>query len=210
MDMGNKGRRPIRGTDYGSRPAGRAKFRIVRTDELVEVLAGSGTPPAKKLGRKQKLLVAAVVILIAAATIGLIVWRDQASRFTLPAEYSKNAGIDIYIPKRLPEGYTLKTNSLQSDGGVVIFAINDTDSHRIVFSEQSKPETFDFQNFYDKVLKNSRKLDGTPYPATIGTGEKNSKILSIEAGKTWVIISAQAQTPDSALVQIAQQMHQQK
>ncbi len=155
---------------------------------------------------RKKLLLSAVVCVVAATSITAILFFTGSRQPLIPAEYSNSASFEIFAPQPLPDDYILDVESLKYESATLLFTIYDTSGNKINFSEQTIPAEFNFDSFYSAILKDSRKLDNTPFASTQGTDSNGDKTLSIEAGKTWVVANAKASTSDKTLQQIAERL----
>lgn len=76
---------------------------------------------------------------------------------------------------------------------VVVFVAKNNVGSRIIFTEQSKPEAFDFDTFYREQVTNAKTLSDVPFPSVTAKMQGgNMWVLSMVADATWVIASSEA------------------
>jgi len=116
----------------------------------------------------------------------------------VPVKYAQQVLFNIYVPKKIPAGFSLNPRNFEvKDGDVLLFEINNKNNDNIVFSEQAIPSGFDFDDFYQQYMANLVNLQGTPYKSVAGNvADSNRKLLSITANDTWILIT----TPRSITV----------
>jgi hypothetical protein len=161
---------------------------------------------APKPKRRLLLLVAAIVacvLLIAGA--GAIYYLSR-TRLHIPDSVTTGVHFPLYVPKKLPTGYAVDTASFQyvPTEGVFVFQAKDDAGDTIVFSEQSKPSSVDFNDFADKQLIESRKLPNLPFSTAVGkTLDKQTTLMSIVTPATWIVTTTQAELSNQQLHDVA-------
>jgi hypothetical protein len=150
-------------------------------------------------------LIAGGLILAGSALgFGIITWLSWG-RPAIPSEITDAVPFPIYIPKHLPAGYKISTDSFKytAQEGVFIFEATDTAGDRLVFTEQARLPTFDASKFTGRLL-NPTTLKGTPYVTTVGkTNDQKTTLLSIDTGKTWVLATTQTNLSNQDLQTVA-------
>jgi hypothetical protein len=157
--------------------------------------------PAQLINRKFQLNLGIGVILVALSA-GLWLWHELNIP-RVPTEAAKQVLFSIYMPSKLPSGYHINPDSYESRQGVLVFSAQNNTGDHITFSMQARPQDYDFSSFYQRSLKETKKVIGAPYSAVIGKAENDTTLLSIEADRTWLIITSRAQNPNQNLEFIA-------
>ena len=98
-----------------------------------------------------------------------------------------SANFNLYYPTQLPDGYSIKSSSIQLKDGVLTYAATRADL-RIVFTMQAVPANFNFQSFYQQYLKNTQQFH-TAYGQAVMGNIQNRVLSSMTDGKTWFILS---------------------
>jgi hypothetical protein len=147
-----------------------------------------------------------IVVIIAVG--GFVAYQRFGSepQVKVPVNVAQSVSFPIYIPQKLPEGYSIEQASFQhvSGEGVVLFQASDKAGDKLVFSEQAKPAGFNFDDFTSKQLVNSKSLPNVPYPTTVGkTLDKQTTLISIVTDKTWIIATTQSEFSNQQLQAIA-------
>ncbi|HEU5187389.1 MAG TPA: hypothetical protein VFT87_02695 [Candidatus Saccharimonadales bacterium] len=109
----------------------------------------------------------------------------------VPSEVKQKAGFAIFVPRNLPGTFAVAENSFSIQEEAVIFRATDSAGEGMLFSEQKKPVDFNFNNFYDKQMKDVKVVDGTSFSTVLGKSvEQDVTLISIVAEDTWVLISS--------------------
>jgi hypothetical protein len=103
--------------------------------------------------------------------------------------YVEKVTFPLYVPKELPNGYTLDPNSFQIKDDVLFFWIKNG-SKKIIFAEEVRPIGFDFQAFYRQQMGHPRSIPNAPYSSVIGTIQ-DGVLLSITEDQTWLLVTGQ-------------------
>jgi hypothetical protein len=149
--------------------------------------------PAKRAGLGKLLAGGAVLIAAIAVGVGVLLLAPLLSKSPVPAEIADKALFDVYYPSRLPAGYTIDQDSFQFvENDVLVFSAKKADgSGTIAFTEQAKPEDYDFNEF-NKGLNKPQKLHSGDYTAILGQLGDNQPILSVTSDSTWVLVRSEA------------------
>lgn len=156
------------------------------------------------IDRRLQLGLGAGLILIALSGIFWLWQNTTAPR--VPRDIAKQALFAIYMPSKLPSGYKINPDSYESRQGVLMFSAQNNKKGHINFSLQARPQSYDFSALYERSLKDTRKVPNTPYPAFIGKAENNTTMLSIEADRTWLIITTRTPNTEQDLEFIAKHL----
>lgn len=136
---------------------------------------------------------------VLALVVGVVVFvRSQTMAVTVPASIEQQAVFAIYVPTALPGSYQIVPESWGNEEGVVVYSLRNASGGNIALTEQSVPANFDFTGFYESQMKDIRRVDGATYESVIGGSSVNadakSRLLSIRAEDTWVLVSTQTAT----------------
>ena len=82
-------------------------------------------------------IIFAVVVISALVLIYFLLKPQDLSR-AIPLNIRNSASFDLYFPSKLPEGFSVKKDSIEYRGGVLFTQFSDGD-HTIFLSQQSKP-----------------------------------------------------------------------
>ena len=134
-----------------------------------------------------KLIVAGtlLLILVLAATSAFIFINRQPSD-PLTADFSaaqNQANFPLFVPKKLPEGYSYQAGSLRINNDIAVFSIKGPGNRALAVTEQAKPQGYDFS-----------KLSGTvEFNTDLGKNYVEDFEIrttgSIVGDKTWLIIN---------------------
>lgn len=92
-------------------------------------------------------------------------------------------------------------SSFDATSQVVTFSFSYDSGKKLIFTEQPKPEGFDFNNFYEEQLADKRTVDTAVGSATIGLFE-GSSFASVVTDKTWVIMRAPSGIDSNSLARV--------
>ena len=157
--------------------------------------------------RRRIIRVAAIAAaVLAAAAAAVIVWQITRTHIHIPQSVTRNVSFPIYIPQKLPHGYTIDESSFKyvPSENVLVFQANDQAGDTLVFSEQRKPSGFNFDDFANKQLIESKKLPNLPFSTTVGkTLDKQTMLLSIVTPTTWIIATTGAELSNQQFHDVA-------
>jgi hypothetical protein len=160
--------------------------------------------------KRRGLMVRAIVvtgILLAVCSLIVYVYRQaHAGSTTVPDSITRKVLFPIYVPERLPPGFRVDAASYEVTRDVLLFVAADQVGNIIVFTEQSKPQDFDIQAFYQNSLNQPQSVTGSSHPSIIGKSDNGNWLLSVQADTTWLIITTKAPNPQRTLEFIAQQL----
>jgi hypothetical protein len=103
----------------------------------------------------------------------------------------------------------LNPASFDATSQVVTFSFSYNNGKKLIFTEQPKPDGFDFDNFYDEQLTNKRAIDSSLGSAIIGLFE-GSSFASIVTDKTWVMTRAPSGMDASSLIHIISSLQEEQ
>jgi hypothetical protein len=152
------------------------------------------------------LVTAAIVGLGLIASAVVFLSRPQSP---IPVDISRQALFDLYYPSKLPAGYKVNPNSFTYQDSTVIFGATNTQGQNLAFTEQAAPAGFDFSQFYSS-LKDPKKIDKVSYQVVTGEGDRGSRVVSVVAGTTWIIITSKAPTDTDDIRALAAGLRRQK
>ena len=113
--------------------------------------------------------------------------------YTIPNHITENAQHPIYIPKKLPGGYKIIDGSFAISEEALLFRVEDSSGSSLAFTEQKRPQNFDFEQFYRDQMQSAKKLSGTPHPSVLGKSPSGDRfLLSIVTDDTWILVSTAA------------------
>ncbi len=150
-----------------------------------------------------------IVIVLLTAVVGFLGYKlltTTASQPTIPASIINRIPFGAYVPSKLPGTYKINPTSFSMDEEkVLVFAATDGAGTSIAFTEQAVPPKFNFNDFYQQNLTDAKTLDNVPYPSVMGKSSTNrqTKVLSIKANNTWIIVSTSAPLDTNAFAEIA-------
>jgi hypothetical protein len=155
------------------------------------------TRASTKMTRSSTLLyvLGAIAALLLIVAIFLAYKLTTTSAYMVPDYIKKNATHSIYIPRKLPNGYKIAEGSFMMDEAenTLLFRAEDSSGSSIAFTEQKRPQDFDFEKFYQEQMEGAKKLDGTPYPSVFGRAPTGDRfLLSIVTDDTWILASTAA------------------
>ena len=127
--------------------------------------------------------------IIAVVIAGLFFFTDIFQKNPIPKNIREQVDFATYYSNELPKDYFIDPNSYEVSGGVLLYAIHIPNEKQITVSQQKPPESFDFNDFHTKQLRNSRssKIDDgeTLYLGTL----ENNNVASIRTAQTWILLS---------------------
>lgn len=132
-------------------------------------------------------IVPLLLIIGLVATVGWIIRAPRQQSF-LPAELAGKITFTVYAPKTMPTGFSLKTDSLRYQEGVLLLDITSPIADEpLVVSEQARPQDFKFEDFY-KDFFGSTKTTNELGELVVGT-VRDQTIASLLTDTTWVLIT---------------------
>jgi hypothetical protein len=142
-------------------------------------------------GKKMFFLYGAVIVCLGIILVLLIaISRIDSSSVTIPDAITEKTKSSIYLPKELPGNYAIDESSfsLVEEGTVLIFEAKDGAGAKLIFSEQPRSESFDFEEFYKKQLSDAKTLNDVPFPSVWGKSMDGRLTLSIVTPETWILM----------------------
>jgi hypothetical protein len=171
-------------------PPAPAHHQAVKPKPSPPVAAQPAVHRPKARPKKRRLL---KKLLVTALVLGLLggasawAYPKYVHKNPFPADIRSKATIALFYPSKLPAGYTINSNSIHLDSGVLTYAATNGDK-RIVFTTQPAPTGFDFQAFIQKYLKNIQPVSTTYGQGFIGQSQDRS-LGSMVSGNSWFILS---------------------
>lgn len=163
------------------------------------------THPANKKRRGRIIYIlgaAAALLTITAIVLAYKVF--TAPSYAIPSHIVGQVPYPIFVPKRLPNDYKIVEKSFAIGEGTLLFRAEDSSGSSIAFTEQKRPQDFDFERFYQEQMQNAKKLNGTPYPSVLGKTLAGDRfLLSIATNETWVMLSTAAPLNEQDFTTIA-------
>lgn len=159
------------------------------------------TPHSQKM-----LIIYGASILAAISLIGVtLALTLMNSSFPIPANIQQSVKSPIYLPGKLPGNYRLTQGSFTLVEGdtVLIFNAEDATGSKLIFSEQARPKTIDFENFHKGNFENPKTLSDVPYPSVWGKAVDGRLALSIVTDDTWIMMATSSPLGDEDLHAIA-------
>ena len=154
--------------------------------------------------KKMLLIGGGVFVLSLVAVAAFIIFNRPA--VVVPKEIKQKAKSSIYVPAKLPGNYKVSEDSfgMVEDDTVLVFEADDGVGAKLIFSEQPRPKSFDFENFYKGQFQDAKTLSGVPYPSVWGKATDGRLALSMVTNDTWVLMATSAPLNDSDMLRIAQ------
>jgi hypothetical protein len=185
--------------------------RYRRKDYTLEPMRVQDTPIYKeenkkhrKKSKKRWFIGLIFVLLLAAATSLFIVTKDNSNYKELRKDLNqaqKEVPFPIFIPENLPKGFAYKKNSVSTTGSVILYSLSVNKDKIVSISEQTKPKTANFDDFYNRVLSNKTNVLSTQGKAVLGTGN-NQTIGSLVTDKVWILVSTSTDVDNQVLTQL--------
>jgi len=158
---------------------------------------------------KRKILVIGGGCLVAACLVAFFFVANPASTpVAIPDSIAKKVKYPIYLPTKLPGNYKIDENSLMlvEQDTVLLFEAKDGVGGNLIFSEQQRPQNFNFDSFHKDNLKNTETLSGVPYPSVWGKSIDDRTALSIVTEDTWILLVTSAPMDGNNMRDIVQNM----
>lgn len=148
------------------------------------------------------------MLLIAGLSVGIYKMSSNAS--IVPGRIQKSVNFSIYYPslEKLPDGYTLDTQSFRlAQPGVVLFAVTYASSKSLVFSEEEQPSSEDinkFINSYIPVNTTEQLSLGQAKIGAYGRAPNLRTLVSLPIHGTWLIVTAPSDVSQNDLTKVLQ------
>ncbi len=129
--------------------------------------------------------------MLVAAGFGIGLWLASlgGKDLIIPKSIKEEVSFPIYVPGRLPGNYQVNADSFTLNEATLIFSATDAAGSRIVFTEQPRPQDFNFDTFYKEQLKDPEILSDVPFPSVVGKTKEQTMVLSIVTPETWIMAS---------------------
>lgn len=153
---------------------------------------------------KKWLLLSTSIVIVSAISIVIgqyITSRKPAS----PTATSPSSEFSTLV-KNLPAGYQTDLQSIEREGGALAYVAKTSDGRLLVISEQPRPSEARLNKFITENIKNSNEVEDASYPAILGDGPLDSKLLSILHGDTWITVNASHPQSEDDLTFIARNL----
>lgn len=145
-----------------------------------------------------------VAILLTILAIFLALKVSSVPAFTIPSHFTDSLQYQIYVPSKLPSGYKVNASSFMTAEGTLIFQAEDGSGSSIHFSQQQKPQNFDFDKFYLEQMEDAKRLEKAPHQSYIGkSSSAHRNLLSVVVDDTWVLVSTNATFSEQDYINIA-------
>ena len=160
----------------------------------------------------KKVVGSVVLVVVIVSLLGVMVFHKKTvitppsqPLATIPLSVRRSVSFPLYFPSAPSPGYSLLTDSVRTDSGVVFFAFS-KGVFRVFVSEQTPPQKLpDFQKLKD--LLGFKKLD-EPYAtdAVIGAyaGQPTAIILT---NTTMITLTSANNTPSDVIIDFAKSLH---
>lgn len=146
-------------------------------------------PRPKK--RRWLKFIAILVILAALAAAGWWGYPKLTAKNPFPTNAqtdAANSGVALFYPQKLPTGYQVDRTNFQTSNGVIIFSASNN-GPRIIFTVQKTAPSFDYEDFYNRQLQSSQRLNTIYGQAVVGKSQDHY-LGSLVSNGTWLILSA--------------------
>lgn len=167
----------------------------------------SQSAPSQKRQKRITLIISIIILVLLGVFIGVITANEVTKRatFAVPDHISKEISFTIYLPKKLPDSYKLDTTSYTISEETLIFRATNKNGETVVFTEQKKPEGFDFNAFYADQFSDATSISDAPFPSVYAIAPNKSKLVSVITDDTWIMISGPS-TSATTIQDIAKQL----
>lgn len=158
--------------------------------------------------RRAVLFILLFVLLIGGGAGGWLYLHRAIS--PIPKKIQKSVSFPVYYPdpKKLPAGYTLDKNSINTpQKNAVLYKVNFDQDKKWVFSLQQKPSDDEIQSFYANYIPLRNKLDIPLGHVEIGAYNNKGTVesvvsLPISRSNTWIIVTGPANFDQPKLEQV--------
>lgn len=158
----------------------------------------------------RKLKIAALFAGVAVAAFGAGLWLAMfmsPSTVSVPDAIKRQVDFSLYVPQKMPGTFVINKNSFSVQEEAVIFKANDDTGAAISFTEQKRPPQFNFDDFYNGQMKNSKVLDGVPFSTVIGkTQNEEVTLISIVTDDMWMLVSSRTPLSEESAKTISQSL----
>lgn len=148
----------------------------------------------KRRGRKKLYIVLTLIFIGVGGGVYYYFIRNQNN--PIPPAVQSAVSLPLYYPEKLPEGFSLDSNSYSVSGEIVSFHAINQKNQKLIFTIQPRPPTFDFPTFYQKGLSGTEQFTTPAGQAAIGKAQ-TKLIGNLVTDTGWVIISADTDEIDS-------------
>lgn len=145
----------------------------------------------KPKARRWLKLVTILVVLAALAAAGWWGYPKLTAKNPFPTNAqtdAANSGVALFYPQKLPTGYRVDRTNFQTSNGVIIFSASNN-GPRIIFTVQKTSPSFDYEDFYNRQLQSSQRLNTIYGQAVVGKSQDHY-LGSLVSNGTWLILSA--------------------
>ena len=170
---------------YGSEPV------LLAASPITTALSAQQSRRKKRL---VSLVFAGSLLVVLAA--GAVLWGRHNTASLLPPSVRQVANYPLYRPGWLPAGARLDPASVDATPQVVTFAFLYGGNKKLIFTEQPKPDGFDFDAFYSDQLTGKQTFATAAGQATTGLFE-GSAFASLVTDSTWIIMRAPTSTQET-------------
>jgi hypothetical protein len=129
---------------------------------------------------------ASLLVLCGVGT-GVYVVHARLSASPFSAEASRSAGLPLYYPAKLPDGWRIDPGSLHTDTGMAYYQLANA-SNIINVTLQTRPSSFNFNNFYTETLHNTTQFLTPLGQAAIGKADGHY-LGSLAIDDIWILVT---------------------
>lgn len=155
----------------------------------------------QRLSRVQRIVGVVVIVCLVAIAVSLF----GSSSDPVPLSVRKAVSFKVYYPlqSNLPNGYTLDTTSFTTTKQTVIYAVDYDNGQKINVSVQAQPSAAQLSYFNSHYIAVHSDLSTAIGTAVIGSIDSQS-VVSLPAGKSWILLVAPGNINQTALKQTVQ------
>ena len=166
------------------------------------------TKKPRRFGTRKPLVGAGVVVVVLVGAAAAAMFWFRPSPPIIPNSVAEKVLFPVYAPAYLPAGFHIDPKSFSAqNNAVLIFQATNAAGANIAITEEATPAGFDFNSFYTANLSNIANLAGLPYATVAGVLKSNSRtMLSVNTGKTWILMTSQARFSQTVLREISQRL----
>lgn len=126
----------------------------------------------KRPSKKQSFIIAGVVLIAAATTLGIWHYKQGPSVYAsaISSDLRRSVDFTLYVPRQMPSGYTLKAEDGVKYAGGILFMQFVKDDQTIFMSQQKKPHPAPALD----TLKGFKPIDVAVGKAVAGEQEGNT------------------------------------
>lgn len=160
-----------------------------------------------KLRSRRGLIIFSILLMtiVLATVFSIFIFTKDKVEDPIPSSIKQKVGFSLYYPTKLPDEFRFDEIAYDSEAKVVTYSYSATGGKRLYFSQQKKPDNFNFDDFRNKQLAGSTQLDTNLGKATIGLLQ-NQTTSSIVTDDTWILISVGGDINIDQLKEVSQNL----